>query len=131
MNVIWRTFQNEPDVTFIDAVEFMIATYRAAPMMKEMHDAVNEARAAFKQREAQTTENRNMFEQMREGYNHAKFDDAEVAKRVKGRIELAQQYAVGKINKKHFTDGMNFYDKAAGFTREDDVLPRQSPDWRW
>lgn len=114
MRVIWRTFQNEPDVVFIDAVEFMIASCRSAPMMKEMHDCVNEARNAKKERDRQASSGLGgPFGDT--VYNPALYSDSRVRERIQGRIKLAVDYSNRLLTKKQFDEGCDFYDRAAGF----------------
>lgn len=118
---LWLTFQRLSDTEFEDAVTFLIMTFRSTPLLKEFHEAVKEAEQVTKNRLREAQDVRDAFGFLRATYKHAEFSDTATRERVLGRINLVRDYQSRKITRKHFEEGHQFYDKAAGIDSKKEI----------
>jgi hypothetical protein len=112
--LMWRTFANTPDVVFLDAVNFLIMSKRATPLHKDFHDAITEAWEAKKNLERQAAQDRDMLGVLENAYDPKQYDDPAVRERIQGRIKLVRDFTGGRITKRQFDEGCDFYDRNAG-----------------
>lgn len=111
--LLWRTFQNDSNEVFCEAIDDIILTYRSTPMHKEIHDAITEARRRDHERKRLPSYgDGSVLSILQSAYNPANYEDESMRMRIKGRIKLVNDYTSGRLTKKQFDEGCDFYDKA-------------------
>lgn len=114
---LWTIWKNCEESLFAEIVDRGLDTYRAAPLTDDfakLEQEVRNQRAKFRDYDGLTGGG---FGQVLESaHKFAKYDDLSVRDRNKARIKLLNDFATGRITKKQFVQGCDFYDKAAGLS---------------
>lgn len=110
--LFWDKLQGFTDEFMIDATNEFIANRRAAPVLSDFLEYVDEYYK--RKRTAEEREALTMAGFLDAKYDPANYDDTETRARIKGRLELVKQFAAKRITKRQFDQGCDFYDKAAG-----------------
>jgi len=116
--ILWATFKGLSDAEFVDAVSFLLMTYKSTPLLKEFHTAAKEVEEARKGLQRQYADAQSAYKILGRAYKHAEFSNLETKKRVAGRLNLVKEFSIGKITKRHFLEGCNFYETAAGLNSD-------------
>jgi len=97
---------------FEAAITQLICNARFAPLGRELDKEMQLQRNLSEQRLSQS--NASLVGIMENAYDPAQYDDPDVRERIQGRIQLVKDYTRGKLTKKQFSEGCDFYDRAGG-----------------
>jgi hypothetical protein len=109
VKVLWAQFKKVENIEFADAVTYLIANYRAAPMLHEIEKEVQLAINRSQEHWLRSAD-RNLYGIVQDAAKYNKKADPEF---VKACLKLLRDKLDGKINNKQFNEGCDLLDKAA------------------
>jgi len=109
--MLWRHLERADDDWFTHTVNDAIDTQRTAPLPRWFFDQWTKELEARKQRQSYDgVPGQSMYDQLKNAYDPKEYADPAVRERIEARLKLVGEFTTGKINKKHFDEGCDFYD---------------------